>query len=140
MATEISSHGSEHGEPNLIKRYFNTLQEWENIELWETEETRKDSSSKTCDAAAKRKRSVGDESGDKKKFKGSIAGARPWDRSAFVKRLSTFSISRYVIRTSCIWLIVHITFNIVANVSVGLGSPVLSAPWNVHCMAGLALA
>ena len=99
-ATETSNPSSEHEESNLIKRYFSTLEQWKDMELWAAEETSKDDGSK-LDVAKKRKRSLGDESVAKKKMKGSIPGARPWDRNAFVQRLSTFSISRCVVCRSC---------------------------------------
>jgi len=83
------------GASNLIKRYFNTLEQWKDIEIRSTEEANKDLFPISSDVAKKRKRSVDEESIAKKKMKGCIAGARPWDRNAFVQRLSTFSISRW---------------------------------------------
>ena len=92
IAKKIAMNGAS----NLIKRYFNTLEQWKDIEIRATEEANKDLFPISSDVAKKRKRSVDEESIAKKKMKGCMAGARPWDRNAFVQRLSTFSISRSV--------------------------------------------
>ena len=93
MATDDTLN-SGHGESNLIKRYFSTLQQWKDMDLWTPEQTSKDPLATVPISAKKRKRSIGEDSGAKKKTKGLIPGARPWDRNAFLQRLSTFSISR----------------------------------------------
>ena len=96
MATTdgTSSPSSGHGKSNLINRYFSTLQQWKDMDLWTPEETSKDPRATLPSAAKKRKRSISEDSGSKKKTKGLIPGARPWDRNGFLQRLSTFSISR----------------------------------------------
>ena len=138
MATDgTSNQRSEKTDLNLIKRYFNTLEQWKDMELWTAADTSKDQPSGSSNIAKKRKHSGGEESGAKKKMKGSISGARPWDRNAFVQRLSTFSISRYVIQTFALLLGVANILSVFVNLHpVGSGSPAPFVPWNVQRTAG----